>query len=139
MPAAHIAKYFYTPQYAIGVARGGNIAERKCVSGEQARRDEFRRRGEYDVAHAAQLLGKEIIGRLHASVGQRHPRLIRPQLTKQYIETNHRRALGVKFIGNSAINLTRPQQAETVTEFTALDGFDARFFNGDKGQIGCHR
>jgi len=53
MPVAQIAKGFYTAQNAVGVALGGNVAERERVGGKEARRNEFGRGGENDIAGAA--------------------------------------------------------------------------------------
>ena len=63
--------------------------------------------------------------------------MIRTQFAEQNVEAGGLDPLRGKFIHEAAINLTRPEQAETVTKFSVLNGLDARFFDGDKSQICC--
>ena len=89
MPTDIITKCLNAAENAIRVFFGRNIAQCKCIGGEQAWRDDFRRDGENDIARVVHLFGKEVIGFFVMSpIGHLHQRMIVAQFTEQDIETS---------------------------------------------------
>lgn len=123
-------------QHAAGIFFSCDVTKREGVGRKQVGQRGVAGVGQNHIAGLAHLPGKIVVIFDEGVVRHPHRWMVGTQFVEEDVERGGFRSLFRQFFHETALNFARPVEAEMEADASVFHGDDARFLNGDEGEVG---